>query len=209
MLVRWFGHSSFLIISRGKKILTDPYDSSVGYPLKFPQVDVITVSHDHFDHSFVQAVPGYKEVMKGKCDKNYEGFYFKGIESFHDDVKGAKRGKNTIFKITVEDMSVVHLGDLGTTLSKTQIKEIGATDILMIPVGGVYTVGPKEADEIVKQLEPKIVLPMHYKTEYLKFPLLSVEDFLKGKEYSTTEALEVEKNTLPQKTETFLLRLPF
>lgn len=209
MLIRWFGHSSFLIISKGKKILTDPYDSSLGYPLKFPQVDIITVSHEHFDHNFVQGVPGYKEVIKGKGEKTYEGFKFKGIEAFHDDAKGSKRGKITIFRIEVEGISIVHLSDLGTLLTNSQIENIGNVDILMIPVGGVFTIGPEEADKVVKELNPKIVLPMHYKTNYLKLNLLPVEDFLKGKKYITHEALEVEKDTLPKEQETYLLRLPF
>lgn len=209
MIVRWFGHASFLIISKGRKILTDPYDSSVGYPLKFPQVDVITVSHDHFDHNFVKGVPGYKEVIKGPGEKTYDDFKFLGIESFHDDAKGTKRGKITIFKMEIEGISIVHLGDLGTLLTKEQIKKIGKVDILMIPVGGVFTIGPKEADIIIEEIQPKIVLPMHYKTEYLKFDLLGVEEFLKGKKYLTHEALELEKDTLPKEREIYILKLPF
>lgn len=209
MIVRWFGHASFLIISKGRKILTDPYDSSVGYPLKFPQVDVITVSHDHFDHNFVKGVPGYKEVIKGPGEKTYDDFKFLGIESFHDDAKGTKRGKITIFRMEIEGISIVHLGDLGTLPTKEQLKKIGKVDILMIPVGGVFTIGPKEADIVIEEIQPKIVLPMHYKTEYLKFDLLRVEEFLKGKKYLTHEALELEKDTLPKEREVYILKLPF
>ncbi len=209
MLVRWFGHSSFLIITNGKKVLMDPYDPTVGYPMKFPQVEYITVSHEHFDHNYVNGVPGYKEVLKGNIEKELNGIKFLGIEGFHDDVKGKKRGKITLFKIEAEGITLAHLGDIGTSLSKSQIEKLGKINILMIPIGGVFTIGPKEAEAIIGELKPNIVLPMHYKTKYINLGLLSCEELLRGKTFTTHEALEVTKDSIPKPTQVYMLKLPF
>ncbi len=207
MLIKWLGHSSFYIETQGKKILTDPYDPSIGYPKKFPPVDTITVSHEHSDHNFIKGVPSYKNVVRGSIEKTIDGVKFKGIGASHDNEKGLKRGLITMFKIESEGLSILHLGDLGTLLSKDQLESIGKVNILMIPVGGVYTIDKTQAEKVVEQISPNIVLPMHYKTEYLKFDIDPVDPFLKGKHYTEVDHLDITKDTLPIETQIILLKL--
>jgi L-ascorbate metabolism protein UlaG (beta-lactamase superfamily) len=208
MKIQWMGHASFLIETNGVKILTDPFDESIGYRPNFPEVDIVLVSHEHFDHNAVGEVPSYKELVKGYVEKEIKGIQIKGIKGYHDNAHGKLRGEITIFKILSEGISTVHLSDIGTTLTKEQLEEIGKTDIVMIPVGGVYTVGPREAWNIIGQLKPKIVLPMHYKTPFLKFNLHPVYDFLKEKKYVEKDKLEVNANSLSEKMGVVVLTFP-
>ena len=178
MEITWLGHSSFLLEdSKGRKVLTDPFDETVGYDTFKGDVDVVTISHHHFDHSYIENIK-YKESI----DK--VGFFYlcdipiTGIPSYHDKMLGAKRGENTIFIIEIDGYRICHLGDLGHTLSNEDIKQIGKIDLLLIPIGGNYTIDGKEAAEIAKAINSHIVLPMHYKTPLLSFQLEGLEDFL-------------------------------
>lgn len=178
MQITWLGHSSFLIEdSKGRKVLTDPFDETVGYNTFKGEVDVVTISHHHFDHNYVENIK-YKESI----DK--VGFFYlcdipiAGIPSYHDKMLGAKRGENTIFVIDIDGYKICHLGDLGHSLSNEDIKQIGNTDILFIPIGGNYTIDGKEAAEIAKSINSHIVIPMHYKTPTLSFELEGLDDFL-------------------------------
>jgi len=178
MEITWLGHSSFLIEdSLGRKVLTDPFDETVGYNTFKGEADVVTISHHHFDHSYIENVK-YKESI----DK--VGFFYlcdipiTGIPSYHDKMLGAKRGENVIFVIDIDGYRVCHLGDLGHTLSNEDIKQIGNIDILLIPIGGNYTIDGKEAAEIAKSINSHLVIPMHYKTPILSFELEGLEDFL-------------------------------
>ncbi len=197
MKIQWLGHSSFLIETSGIKILTDPFDNSIGYATIFPDVDIVLVSHEHFDHNAVENVPSYKQVIKGNVEKEFEGIKIKGIAGYHDNRKGLLRGKITMFKVQSEDISLLHLGDLGTLLTDKQLKEIGEVDIAMVPVGGKYTIEPGEAWEVIKQLNPKIVIPMHYKTPFLTLDILPLDSFLEGKPYEEKDVLEITSSTLP------------
>jgi Predicted Zn-dependent hydrolases of the beta-lactamase fold len=178
MEITWLGHSSFLLEdSKGRKVLTDPFDKTVGYNTFTGEVDVVTISHHHFDHNYIEAIK-YKESI----DK--VGFFYlcdipiSGIPSYHDKMLGAKRGENTIFVIDIDGYKICHLGDLGHSLSSEDIKQIGNVDILLIPIGGNYTIDGKEAAEIARSINSHIVIPMHYKTPILSFELEGLEDFL-------------------------------
>jgi L-ascorbate metabolism protein UlaG (beta-lactamase superfamily) len=205
MHIKWFGHSCFLIETNGKKILTDPFDESIGYPANFPEVDVVLVSHEHSDHNAVKNVKNYKQSIRGTVNQEIDGIKIKGVPYFHDEVNGAKRGKITIFEIQSEGLSLVHLSDLGTKLTKKEVTALGKVDILLIPVGSVFTIGPEEAWEVIAQLNPNVVIPMHYKTKYLRFDLLGVDQFLKGKEYEEKDTLEISKDTLPAPTKIYVM----
>jgi L-ascorbate metabolism protein UlaG (beta-lactamase superfamily) len=207
MKIKWFGHSCFLIETNGTKILTDPFDESIGYPAKFPEVDLVTVSHEHSDHNTINNVKTYKQVLRGTVDKEINGIKIKGVPYFHDEARGAKRGRITIFKINSENLSLVHLSDLGTRLTENEVKELSDVNILLIPVGSVFTIGPEEAWEVVNQLKPNIVIPMHYKTKYLRSDLLGVNEFLKGKQYEEKDILDISKETLPEQTKIYVMRL--
>jgi L-ascorbate metabolism protein UlaG (beta-lactamase superfamily) len=214
MEVEWLGHASFLIrTADGKKILTDPYKSgsyggAVGYGEIEEVVDVVTVSHEHDDHFGVSELKGSPQLVTEAAEQTVMGVKFKGIPTHHDTQEGAERGRNTIFTFEVEGMKVCHLGDLGHTLSSEAVSEIGEVDILLIPVGGFYTIGAEEAGRVVDQLSPRLVIPMHYKTEVLGFPIDPVDKFLEGKEKVRRVAgsvLTVTKKELPPEREIVVL----
>jgi len=181
MRIKWLGHASFLLEAEdGTKVITDPFDESLGYAIPKEKPDVVTVSHEHFDHNAVDLLPGKPVVVKGVGEKEIKGIVFKGIKSFHDKSKGAQRGANTIFVFDIDGVRVCHLGDLGHILNSEQQKEIGEVDILLIPVGGTFTIDGREAIEVSRQLNPKLLIPMHYRTASCNIGIDSCDEFLKG-----------------------------
>jgi L-ascorbate metabolism protein UlaG (beta-lactamase superfamily) len=171
--------------------------------------DVVVVSHDHSDHSNVSAVQGKPEVVKDSGTKTAKGIQFKGIASYHDAARGEQRGPNTIFCFNVDGLKLCHLGDLGHVLSPGQVNEIGAVDILFVPVGEPYTIGASVASRVCEQLKPKVVIPMHFKTPRCAYPIAGVEDFLRGKKNVRKvggSEVEFEREKLPAATEIVLLQ---
>jgi len=211
MKIKWLGHACFLITSRdGLRVITDPY--AVGGGINYSPIketaDVVIVSHEHSDHGNVSAVQGKPEVIKSSGKKTAKGIQFKGIAAHHDASQGKQRGHNTIFCFTMDDIRLCHLGDLGHVLSPEQVTEIGAVDILFIPVGGYFTIDASVASQVCDQLKPKIVIPMHFKTPMCAYPIAGVEDFLKGKENVRKvgdNEVEFEREKLPAATEIVLL----
>lgn len=180
MRIEWLGHACFLITGRtGVRLVTDPFNEQVGYPVPRVHADIVTVSHDHFDHNATQYIKGNPIVVRNPGEHSVKGVPIKGVATFHDRAQGKDRGPNTAFKITVDGVSVCHLGDLGHILEQNQLAALGRVDVLLVPVGGTYTIDPQEAAEVVKQINPVVVIPMHYKTRYLNFPIRPVDDFTK------------------------------
>jgi len=185
MQIIWKGHSCFQIITgQGKNqavtIVTDPYDESTGLKLSKTEADVLLISHSHQDHNNVKAVSGNPFLISGPGEYDIKDVYIQGIPSFHDETLGKERGNNTIYTIETEDLRLCHLGDLGQKeLTPEQVEKIGTIDILMIPVGGVYTISAKEAVKVMSQIEPNITIPMHYLVPKLKIKLDSIDGFLK------------------------------
>jgi len=177
MKIWWRGHASFVIQTEGKKIVTDPFDDKLGYPLKPLKADIVTVSHDHWDHNAVETVQGRPHVIRDIGITDIDGIKVEGIATFHDHQAGRNRGPNIIFRINAEGLSLAHLGDLGHSLDKAQIEKIGNVDILLVPVGGTYTIDASEAQELVTELRPKIVIAMHFSTPHLSFSLAPLEQF--------------------------------
>lgn len=179
MEITWLGHASFLIKdSKGRKLLTDPFDKSVGYQTFHEEVDLVSISHHHFDHDYIKELKGNPEIIDKAglfylCDIPIEG-----IPSYHDNSQGSKRGENIIFTFEIDGYKICHLGDLGHELSQDYITKLGNIDILLIPVGGNYTIDGKEAANIAKLINSRIIIPMHYKTPSLAFPLDGVETFI-------------------------------
>jgi len=173
----WRGHASFLIETEGKRIITDPFNAELGYPLTPVEADLVTVSHEHWDHNATETIGGNPRVIRGTGSVKVGGIEFQGIAAHHDHNRGRERGPVTIFRISAEGLSLVHLGDLGHILSAEQVQEIGAVDILLLPVGGKFTIDAGEAVQIVSLLQPKIVIPMHYATPHLSFSLAPLEKF--------------------------------
>jgi L-ascorbate metabolism protein UlaG (beta-lactamase superfamily) len=211
--VTWLGHSEFLIKpSTGPVVVTDPFDARVGsYPLRHPTADVVTVSHEHFDHNAVGEVRGRFQVIRGVGSHVVHGVDLKGVATFHDQVSGRQRGPNTVFVFRLDGITFCHLGDLGHLLSPQQLKAIGPVDVLMIPVGGTFTIDAKMADEVVHQLKPKVVLPMHYKTRYTaaSLPLAGLQPFIEGKSNVRTEkgdTITLTPASLPKTTTIIVLQ---
>ena len=210
MKVKWLGHSSFLITSdAGIKIITDPYatDDRIKHDDIRESAAVVTVSHDHFDHSNAAAVGGNPVVVRESAEA--EGIKFKGIPTHHDTAGGSQRGNNVIFCFEVDGVKVCHLGDLGHPLSDKQLAEMGQVDVLLIPVGGFFTIDAAVATRLCGQLKPGVIIPMHFKNDKIGLPIAGVDEFLKGKNnVSQPDASEAEfkQGELPADSQIIVLK---
>lgn len=206
MKITWAGQACFQISVSSSKdtlanIVIDPF-GDIG--LKEPRfdADILLVSHGHEDHNNIKAIKGSPFVIDGPGEYEVKGVFIQGIDSWHDDSSGKERGKNTIYTMEVEDMKFCHLGDFGQKqLTDEQLEKIGNVDVLMIPVGGTYTIDSADAPKIIGQIEPKIVIPMHYDLPKLKYKLDDVGKFLKAMGKNAIEPqdkLTVKQSTLPK-----------
>jgi len=189
MDLKYLGHSAFKIVSNGENkvnIVVDPFDPKVvGLPWKKQSADILLVSHAHKDHSFREGIEGDPFVIDCAGDYEVKGIHVYGVPSFHDESSGKDRGANIMYLVdTQERIKIAHLGDLGHALNPDQISELEDTDILLIPVGGTYTIDAKRAVEIINQIQPYVVVPMHYRVSGLNGDLSSklspLSDFLKA-----------------------------
>lgn len=210
MELTYYGHASFLLrADDGTTILIDPYDVSCGYPVPDVAPTAVTISHEHFDHNYLQGVKGQPKVVRGlaregkewaKVDETVGQVRITTVPTFHDASGGTERGRNAIFIFEVEGLRVVHAGDLGHPLDVEQVRAVGRPDVLLIPVGGHYTVGPAEAAAVVAALNPRLIIPMHYKTEATGgWPIGPVDDFLKGRTAVVRQGqtVSITRDTLP------------
>ncbi len=180
MKIKWLGHSSFLLTeSTGISVLTDPFDPQmVGYDYASRTADVVTVSHGHADHNYLSAVK-HKALYDEQGKFEYNGIHIVGVPSFHDDCDGKLRGKNVIFKFRMDGVNICHMGDIGEPCSPELIERLLPVNVLLIPVGGTYTVDAEGAKEYVDRLMPDIVIPMHYKLKHCELDIDKVEPFLR------------------------------
>jgi L-ascorbate metabolism protein UlaG (beta-lactamase superfamily) len=211
MVITWFGQSCIKLQNKDTALVFDPYNASIGFPLPKLSASILCITHDHYDHNNVKAVGGDPFVIDQPGEYEVRGTFVYGIPSFHDASQGKERGPNIIYAVEFEDVFVTHLGDLGTTeLTDEQMERIEGTDILFIPVGGKYTINAKQAVDVIQRIEPRIIIPIHYKIPKLKEPLDDVSLFLKAqgvKNGEPLESLKISKKDLPQdKTETIVLR---
>jgi L-ascorbate metabolism protein UlaG (beta-lactamase superfamily) len=214
MKVKWLGHACFLLTSEsGLRIITDPYTPGVyglDYAPPAETADIVTVSHDHADHNNVAAVKGNPQVVRGVGSHEAKGIRFKGIATAHDESSGKERGANTIFCFALDGINVCHLGDVGHDLSDQTVAAIGDVDVLMIPVGGNFTIDAALANRLCQKLAPKVVIPMHFKNARCPtFPVAGVEDFTQERQQVKTVAgseIELKKEQLPSTTETIVLK---
>ncbi len=191
MKLTYYGHATFVLESDGTTILIDPFNEQVGYPFPDVRPTAVTVSHEHFDHNHVQVAKGSPRIIRGLRDGGKDWAQvaeqvgpvrISTVPCYHDTASGSERGKNAIFVFEAEGLRVVHVGDLGHVLTPQQVSAVGRPDALMIPVGGYYTIGPAEADTVIGQLAPRVVIPMHYKTAVNRdWPIATLDDFLRGK----------------------------
>ena len=192
MEIKYLSHSSFLIKTKDAKVVMDPFDPKVvGLKFSKQEADVVTISHEHKDHSHTELIEGTPLILTWPGQFEKKGVRLWGITSYHDKVGGKERGENVMYKIESEGVSILHCGDLGATLTDAQIDEIGDVDVLMIPVGGKYTITADEAISLIKKIEPRIVIPMHYGRPDMTIEgLAPLSEFLKKMGAESTEPLE-------------------
>jgi len=209
MKIQWLGHACFkLVSSKGVRVITDPFDETVGYDMPAEEADIVTISHRHFDHAYVQGVKGQPKLIDKAGSFHVDGISVKGIKSYHDDDNGKKRGDNIIYCFKIDDLNVCHLGDLGHVLNEEQAQEIGPVDVLLIPVGGTYTIDAQKAAVIAMLLRPKMVIPMHFKTPKINFPISGVDGFLEKMHGGTKldqNMIEVKKEDLTEELKVVVL----
>lgn len=216
MTITYHGHSTFKLKGKRGTVVTDPFEASIGFSLPAMSADIVTVSHQHPDHNAVSKVKGTSRreqpfVIDKPGEYEVGGISVFGVPAFHDASKGSERGTNTIFTILLDDMRICHLGDLGHEITNELRENIGSVDILLCPVGGVYTIDPATAVKVIHSLEPSIVIPMHFKTDQHDpnqfSELQTVQQFLKeyGVEVTPLPKLEIEKANLPEETEVMVL----
>ncbi len=212
MKIQWLGHSCFLLeSSAGVRVLTDPFDPQVGYPALAVSADIVTISHQHSDHNYIKGVHGKYTVVDKPGETTARGILIKGFATFHDEAQGAKRGKNIAFRLMIDGLTVLHCGDLGHPLSAEQVQAIGPVDVLLVPVGGYYTIDAPTAVGVVKQLHPALTIPMHFRTPAINFPIQTVDPFLQaaggGRKPGTME-IEVTAEKLKQEGGVVVLEYP-
>ena len=214
MRLKWLGHSAFLLTaSDGTRIVTDPYvpgsfNGDIQYGPIRETADAVTVSHHHQDHDGTAGLPGRPKVIEGSGSFKAGSVSITGVESFHDDNQGARRGRNTVFVFDADGLRVCHCGDLGHVLSDNQVAAIGKVDVLLVPVGGTFTVDAAGARRVAARLGARVTIPMHFKTDKLSFGIDGVEGFTRGqanvKRLNQTE-VELGADKLPPSPETWVL----
>ncbi len=198
-------HSCFEINDQATVVM-DPHDGrSIGVKPPSLKADVVTISHDHFDHNAVRVIKGDYAVVKDVTPKNIKGVAIRGITGYHDDVAGDKRGRMNIFHLTLGGVRFCHLGDLGHMLSAAQVQELGEVDVLFVPVGGVFTIDGAQAQALVRDIRPKVAIPMHFRVGGLSMSIQNADGFLKGlpeeKVVRVGNEVEFEAEDLPDATE--------
>lgn len=215
MKIRYLGHAAFLITTGdGRKIVTDPYEpggfgGAIGCGALEEPADFVTVSHQHADHNYVKMVPGNPTVISRAAEETHEGILFRALTTHHDASRGAERGANIVRVIEADGITVCHLGDLGHTLSPEDATALGALDVLLVPVGGTFTVDAKGATAVINRLRPRIAIPMHYRTPKVSLDIAPVDDFLAGKPRVRRiegSEIDLDKGSLPEPTEIVVLQ---
>ena len=209
--IRWHGHACWEI-TNDLTLVTDPHDGkSIGIPAPSVAGDIILVSHDHYDHNSVKSVEKEdSKVVTDERKRTISNVEIRGIESFHDEVRGEKRGRNIIYKFTMDDIKFCHLGDLGHKIDEDAVQKIGDVDILFIPIGGTFTVDADQAWKVVNMIKPKIAIPMHYKIGGLSLPIAGIEPFLEKNKYKILKVgneIDIEKDDLPKEPEIWTFTL--
>ncbi|MHB8730276.1 MAG: MBL fold metallo-hydrolase [bacterium] len=216
MKITYLGHATFLIEGDGTKVLIDPYGEKVGYPIPSVDADAVLVSHEHDDHTNVAMAKGKPPVVRGLADGDWRKIVkepvgkvsVSSVPTYHDDTQGSQRGRNTVFILETEGLRVVHLADLGHLLDDSQVKAIGHPDVVMIPVGGYYTIDAAQAKQVLDGLQPRVVIPMHYKTEVnAGWPIGDLNGFLGviGQTKNVGHSVTVDRAKLPKTREVWVM----
>ena len=209
--ITWLGHSCFRIKGKEAILITDPYDPQIGYTFGKQKADIVTISHQHLGHSYTQALEGDYKIIKQPGEYEVRSVFITGLPAYHDQVNGNERGKNNVFVIEMDGITLCHMGDIGHLLSSKEIEDIGSIGVLFLPVGGFSTIDSGTATDLVRLMSPRIVIPMHYKTPFLKSELEPVEKFLKKlgiKDINMQPKLSITRSTFSESTQVLLLNYP-
>lgn len=215
MKIKWYGHAAFKITTEGGiRIIIDPYQSgafggALSYGKIAEETDIVLTSHDHDDHNYTKDIKGTFTRLHKEGLYQEKGLKIEAIPCFHDPSKGKERGANLIFVIEADGMRLAHMGDIGHALAQDTIKKMGRVDILMLPVGGFYTIDSDEAGRVMNDIKPRITIPMHYKTPKCEFPIASVDTFTAGKKGITMAnayEIEIRKDALPKEQEIIVMQ---
>lgn len=210
--VEWLGHACFLVTGKSVTVLVDPFavEAGLDYPAISVRADVLLVTHEHLDHNNMRAAKGNPVLIRGPGEWEAP-IDVKGIVANHDASGGSQRGKTTVYRFEVDSVAFCHMGDIGEIPDEKTLRWLMPLDVLMVPVGGVYTIDSKGADQLIGILNPRIVLPMHYKNEFVRYPLATVEPFIRGKGNVTRESsntVVLSKSSLPSETRIIVLSPP-
>lgn len=211
MQITRIGHSCFRIQNNETTLLIDPFSEAIGLKMPKTSADILLSTHDHYDHANIEAVRGNPFIINTPGEYEIKDFFIYAIPSFHDNSEGKERGSNLIFLIEVEGIRIAHLGDFGQDrLTEEQLKKLEGVDILLIPVGGVYTIDAKQAAEIISEIEPRLIIPMHYFERGLKIKLDDVEKFKKemGNKIEILDKLKIKKKELPEEDTRVIILTP-
>lgn len=211
MKIEWLGHACFMLTAAdGTRILTDPFNEKVGYKVPHVETDLVTCSHGHYDHHSVEVVKGHPTVIDKPGKHQFKGISITGTHLWHDHEHGTARGDNTVFVYEIDGLRIAHMGDLGHVPDQTQAASIGHIDIMMIPVGGYYTIDAQEAVKVIDIFSPKIIIPMHFKTPVMNFPIAGVDVFLSlaGAAERPGHSFEITAQTLPVEKKILVLDYP-
>jgi L-ascorbate metabolism protein UlaG (beta-lactamase superfamily) len=207
MRIRFLGHAAFLIVTeKGTRIITDPYQpgafgGAIGHAPIPETADIVTISHQHMDHNDAKNLPGTVTVFDQPGEYEELGVRLKGVSTYHDDRRGQERGPNIAWVIGADGLQVCHLGDLGMALEAEHVTAVGPIDVLIIPVGGTFTIDAAGATRVVEALKPRLVIPMHYRTPKVKLNIDYVDSFLRDKPNVRRVGgsdIEVTPDTLPK-----------
>lgn len=215
MKIKWYGHAAFNISTeKGVKIIIDPYQSgafggALSYGKITDEADIVLISHDHDDHNHTKGIRGNFKHINKEGSYKVKNIRIKAIPSYHDPSKGKERGNNLMFVIDADGLILAHMGDIGHTLEGDAIKNIGKIDVLLLPIGGFYTIDAKEATKVMNDIGPTITIPMHYKTEKCNFPIAKLEEFTRGKKAVKglkTSEVEIKGDALSKTQEIIVLK---
>jgi len=211
MEISWLGHSCFQLRGKNVTLITDPFPPQLGYLLGKINASIVTISHEHAGHNYVQGVEGNPRIVRGPGEYEISDVLITGVASYHDNKRGQELGRNSIYVIHMDDVVICHLGDLGHTLQEEQLEEVADADVLLIPTGGHHTINATQAAEVISQVEPRIIIPMHYRTSALegkRDSLDPLDKFCREMGVETINAqpkLSVTRSNLPAETQVIIL----
>ncbi len=162
MEISWLGHSCFQLRGKNVTLITDPFSPQLGHSLGKISASIVTISHNHPGHNYTGGVNGDPRIVRGPGEYEISDVLITGVASYHDNKHGQELGRNTIYIIHMDDLVICHLGDLGHVLQEEQLEEVADADMLLVPIGGQHTINAAQAAEVISQIEPHIVIPMHY-----------------------------------------------